>query len=166
MNAHQHPSLRFEDTPDKHSLLITSQWLPAPLEEVFTFFSRPENLERLTPDQLRFQILTPAPILMREGLKIEYKLRVHHIPLHWTSLISKWDPPHLFTDEQIKGPYKTWVHTHRFEQEGNGTRVEDRIRFRVPGGRLMQKLIVQKDLSAIFRHRHRLLEDIFGSDQG
>ena len=162
MTSTHTPQLKFETGSGKQSVLITSQWLPGPLEEIFEFFSRPENLQKLTPNQLRFQILTPSPIEMREGLKIEYKLKVHHVPLRWTSLISRWDPPHCFTDEQLKGPYKTWIHTHSFAAEGQGTRVEDRVQFQVPGGRLIEKLIVQRDLSSIFSHRHRVLEEIFG----
>lgn len=161
MNAKLNTSVRFEQADKKFTLLHTSQWLPAPLGEVFGFFSRPENLKRLTPSRLEFNILTPSPIEMREGLKLDYKLKVHGIPLFWSSLISVYDPPHCFTDEQLKGPYKTWIHTHRFVEVGVGTRVEDLIRFRAPGGRLIEKLIVQRDLAAIFNHRHQVLKKLY-----
>lgn len=161
MSQLNHLPLKFEPGSGKNSALITSQWLPGPIQEVFDFFSRPENLQRLTPPQLQFYILTPSPIVMKEGLIIEYKLKVHGIPIKWTSLISGWNPPHSFTDSQTKGPYRTWVHTHSFTSENGGTRVGDRVQFRVPGGRLMEKLIVQKDLAGIFSHRHKILEEIF-----
>lgn len=155
------PQINFEPGRGKTTVLHTSQWLPCPLQEVFAFFSRPENLQRLTPDQLQFSILTPAPIEMREGVQIDYKLKVHGIPLRWTSLISVYEAPHRFTDEQLKGPYRKWVHSHEFYADRNGTRVEDHVCFRVPGGRLVEKLIVQKDLASIFTHRHRVLEELF-----
>lgn len=153
--------ISFTRNNDKTTVLHTSQWLPGSIEDVFDFFSRPENLQKLTPSQLRFTILTPQPIVMSEGMQLDYKLKVHGLPLHWTSLISVWDPPYSFTDVQLKGPYKKWEHSHRFAKEGSGTRVEDYIIFRVPGGRLIEKLIVQKDLASIFGHRQKLLKDFF-----
>ncbi|MGA0333450.1 MAG: SRPBCC family protein [Kiritimatiellia bacterium] len=162
MHPETQPHIRFEPHDERTTVLHTSQWLPYPVEEVFAFFSRPENLQRLTPSQLQFQILTPDPIVMREGVQLDYKLKVHNIPLRWTSLISNWNPPHEFTDKQLKGPYKVWVHSHRFRTEGNGTQVDDHIQFRAPGGKLLEKLIVQRDLASIFNYRQKILSEIFG----
>ena len=148
---------------EKRTMLHTSQWLPGALPEIFDFFSRPENLQKLTPPHMSFHILTPPPIVMQEELKLDYKLKVHGLPLRWTSLISKWNPPHSFTDKQIKGPYREWTHTHSFSEEGEGTLVEDHIVFKVPGGRLVEKLVVQKDLASVFSYRHQMLEKIFGT---
>jgi len=152
---------RFERCGLKTTTLHTSQWLPDSIEKIFEFFSNPENLERLTPSKLQFQMLTPTPVEMKEGLELEYKLKVHNIPLRWTSLITNWDPPNQFVDEQLKGPYKSWVHTHKFTPCGSGTQVEDHVQFRVPGGRLLEKLIVQKDLASVFNYRQQLLTEIF-----
>ncbi|MDF3127851.1 SRPBCC family protein [Kiritimatiellaeota bacterium B1221] len=161
MNATTSSTPTFQQNESKTTVLHTSQWLPRPIEEIFEFFSRPENLQRLTPKQLQFEILTPSPIEMKAGAQIDYKLKVHGIPLQWRSLISNYHPPHSFTDEQLKGPYKTWIHSHRFFTDGEGTRVEDHVTFSVPGGRLVEKLIVQKDLASIFSHRHKVLNEIF-----
>jgi ligand-binding SRPBCC domain-containing protein len=87
-------------------------WVPHPLPEVFDFFSRAENLERLTPLWMRFRILTPQPIRMRVGTLIDYKLRVHGFPVKWRTRIENWNPPHEFVDLQLKGPYKLWDFDH------------------------------------------------------
>ncbi len=166
MNTTSTIAPHFERNKSKPTVLKTSQWLPGPIEEIFHFFSRPENLQRLTPDSLQFKILTPSPIEMKEGALIDYKLKVHGMPIHWRSLISSYDPPNSFTDEQLKGPYRTWIHSHRFFRDGEGTRIEDHITFRVPGGRLVEKLIVQKDLTRIFSYRQKVICNFFTDKSG
>src|SRR5262245_50001712 len=96
------------------------QWLPAPREEIFEFFSRAENLEAITPPWLRFRLITPSPIEIRRGTHIDYRLRVHAVPVRWQSEITAWEPPASFVDEQRRGPYRRWVHTHTFVAERNG----------------------------------------------
>lgn len=102
----------------KEFLLETQQLISKPREEVFEFFSNAENLEFLTPDFLNFNILTKLPIKMQEGTEIEYKLKLYGVPIKWKSLITSWNPFESFVDEQIKGPYAKWVHTHIFESIG------------------------------------------------
>src|SRR3954468_23005074 len=99
--------------------------LPRPVTEVFMFFAEPGNLETLTPPWLRFHILTPQPILMRAGARIDYRLRVHGLPVRWQSEITAWEPPVRFVDEQRRGPYRVWVHEHTFEEGDGGTEVRD-----------------------------------------
>jgi len=142
--------------------LKTEQMIARPLDEVFAFFADASNLSRLTPPWLDFQILTETPIPMEEGRLIDYRLKVHGIPLRWQSEITTWDPPHRFVDEQRKGPYKVWHHTHRFEEAAGGTRVIDEVRYEVPGGALIHKLIVGRDIDKIFRYRFQALEELFG----
>jgi ligand-binding SRPBCC domain-containing protein len=106
--------------------LKREQLIRRPLPEVFDFFSRPENLERLTPPRMHFQILTPPPIQLGKGTIILYALRARGIPLRWLTEIKRWNPPYEFVDIQAKGPYRLWHHTHRFsEVDGCGTRVVD-----------------------------------------
>lgn len=136
--------------------------LDAPLAEVFPFFADARNLEALTPTWLRFEILTPGAVDMRVGALIDYRLRVHGVPLRWQSEITAWDPPHLFVDEQRRGPYRLWKHTHRFAADGDATLVEDAVEYAVPGGALVDALLVRRDLDRIFRFRRDVLKERFG----
>ena len=104
-------------------------WVPRPLPDVFEFFSRAENLQRITPPWMMFRILTPGPIEMREGATIAYALRVRGIPLRWLTQIERWDPPFEFIDIQTKGPYKLWRHTHRFSEVEGGTLIVDTVEY-------------------------------------
>jgi len=146
--------------------LEAEQWLPQPPGDVFPFFADARNLEVITPQQLKFEVLTPEPIEMREGALIDYKLKVRGLPMRWRTLISVWDPPHAFQDEQLKGPYKLWRHRHTFEPKDGGTLAKDRVDYRVPGGPLsgvINKLVVQRDVESIFEHRGKVLREKFGS---
>jgi ligand-binding SRPBCC domain-containing protein len=127
--------------------------LPLPIDEVFDFFQDAHNLEALTPPFLKFQVLTPRPIEMHAGTLIDYKLKLHGIPIRWRTQILEWNPPHGFVDDQLKGPYRQWHHTHRFEPVEGGTRCTDRVLYRVPGGALIQKWFVGPDVERIFRFR-------------
>ena len=128
-------------------------WLPRPLGEVFSFFADAGNLELLTPPQLNFNILTPRPLEMRVGLLIDYRLGVRGIPLRWQSEITAWEPPHRFVDEQRRGPYRLWRHEHLFEERDGGTVAIDRVRYAVPGGALINWLLVRHDVARIFAYR-------------
>lgn len=138
-----------------------SVWLNRSLEEVFSFFSDAFNLEKLTPSLLRFEVMTPPPIVMRAGLLIDYRLRVHGLPLRWQSEISVWEPPFRFVDEQRKGPYRQWHHEHRFEAKDGGTLVTDRVTYRPPGGAWVNRLLVERDVRKIFTYRTQALHRLF-----
>ena len=127
--------------------------LQHPIEQVFEFFSKAENLNLLTPPWVRFSILTPLPIEMRTGTLIEYRIRLRGIPIRWDSEITQWDPPFRFQDTQRRGPYSQWVHSHIFEEVPEGTLVIDEVEYRVPGGRLVNCLYVAAELRRIFNHR-------------
>src|ERR1051325_4416818 len=119
---------------DKTYTLDFKQQVPRPLPEIFEFFSRAENLEVLTPPWLNFKILHVRPQPVQKGTLIDYKLRLHGIPLRWTSEIVDWDPPHRFVDLQLRGPYKLWRHEHRFEPRDGGTLISDTITLALPLG--------------------------------
>lgn len=137
------------------------QWLPRPVEEVFAFFSEARNLEILTPPWLRFEVLTPAPITMRPGTLIDYRIRVHGLPIRWRTEIIEWNPPQRFVDVQLRGPYTLWHHTHTFEQRDAGTLCRDQVRYRPRGGALMNWLFVRRDVSNIFGYRREKMIQIF-----
>jgi ligand-binding SRPBCC domain-containing protein len=140
--------------------LRAETWVPAPLDEVFPFFADAANLQALTPPWLRFSIRTPEPIQMAAGTRIEYRIRVHGLPLLWESVISAWEPPHRFVDEQRRGPYRRWVHTHRFLEERGGTRLVDEVDFALYVSWIAAPLIT-RDLRRIFTYRHHVLHRLF-----
>ena len=145
--------------------LTMSQWLNAPREALFSFFADAYNLEKITPDLLGFKVLTPEPIEMGPGTLIDYKLKVRGVLIRWRTLIETWEPCDKFTDEQLKGPYKRWHHTHSFVDENGGTRCDDLVEYAPPGGPLaplINKLVVQRDVEKIFTHRAKVLQDMFG----
>jgi ligand-binding SRPBCC domain-containing protein len=137
-------------------------WLPKPLEEVFDFFADAENLQALTPPWLDFALETPRPIRMRPGTIIDYRLRLHGFRIRWRSEITAWEPPTRFVDEQRRGPYRLWVHEHRFQPRDGGTHIRDHVRYAAPGGPLVERLLVRPDIERIFEFRRQKLLQLFG----
>jgi len=139
-------------------------WLPHSREEVFEFFSAARNLEQITPPLLKFEVLTPEPIPMGEGTLIDYRLRVHGLPLRWRTKITRWNPPYQFADIQLRGPYKLWDHTHTFLEEDGGTRMIDEVTYELPFGPLgdiVHTLMVRRDVEEIFRYRNGVIGALF-----
>jgi len=131
------------------------------LKRCFHFFADAGNLETLTPPWLRFEILTPRPIIMRAGATIDYRLRLHGVALRWQTEITAWEPPDRFVDEQRRGPYRKWMHEHTFTRRGSECEMRDIVRYAVPGGWLVNLLVVQRDVRRIFEYRAGKLKDLF-----
>jgi len=142
----------------------TELWLPRTPSNLFPFFGDAGNLQTLTPPSLHFEILTPQPIVMNVGALIDYRLRVHHIPIRWRTEITLWDPPHRFVDTQIRGPYKFWVHEHTFSPRDGGTVAKDRVQYAAMGGSLIHHWLIKPDLERIFAYRSQVLRKIFGTE--
>ena len=140
----------------------TELWLPRPPKQVFPFFSDAGNLDAITPPWLHFHIVTPRPIEMRAGALIDYKLRVRGLPLRWRTLIKEWQPPYRFVDEQVRGPYRQWIHTHRFRELDGQTLIEDEVAYRLPLlplGEIGYPLI-RWQLARIFGHRRQAVRNL------
>jgi ligand-binding SRPBCC domain-containing protein len=138
----------------------SEQWVARPLEGVFAFFSDARNLEAITPRQLKFHILTPGPIRLEAGARIDYQLTLYGVPVKWATLIERWEPPHEFVDVQLRGPYKVWRHTHRFLAEGQGTRMIDDVAYELPLGplgRMVEALWARREVARIFAHRTEVI---------
>ena len=144
--------------------LHASQLIDRPIDEVFAFFARPENLGRITPPAMGFEQLS-NDFAMRPGLEIDHRIRpLPGIPMRWRSRIETYDPPNRFSDIQVRGPYRSWVHQHAFTAVGGGTRIDDHVTYELPLGplgELAHRLNVRSQLLEIFRHRARTIEAIF-----
>ena len=154
---HTRPEITIAPHRDRGYELQTSMLIPHPREHVFTFFADAFQLEAITPPWLNFHIVTPAPIAMKSGALIDYRLKLRGIPINWRTRISEWEPPYRFVDEQLHGPYRWWRHEHLFEEEEGGTRVIDKVHYGVPGGWLTHEMLVRSDLERIFTYRQEKL---------
>ncbi len=144
-----------------HHTLVREQRLPDPPADVFPFFADAANLEAITPPWLGFRIVSPRPVEMRAGTLIEYRLKLHRLPIAWLTRIEEWVPGERFVDAQLNGPYKLWHHTHEFSSDGaGGTLMRDTVRYALPLGPLGEiahRLVVARDLAAIFDFRAQAL---------
>lgn len=138
-------------------ILERRQRIELPIERAFDFYGDARNLELITPPWLDFEITTPKPIEMGAGTLLDYRLRLHRVPIRWQTRIETWERPRGFVDTQVKGPYTLWEHTHVFEEDGpEATIIVDRIRYSIPFGPLgtiADRLFVRRDLRRIFDYR-------------
>ena len=152
--------------------LHTTTWLPLPRPEVFAFFADAENLEKITPPELAFEIVTPTPIDIREGALIEYRLGLFGVRFGWRTEITSWEPPYRFVDQQLEGPYRRWHHTHTFVEAAGpdgrpGTQMDDVVRWELPlapAGELAYPL-VRAQLARIFGYRQRRIRELLAGDE-
>jgi ligand-binding SRPBCC domain-containing protein len=145
--------------------LVREQVLAKPLPEVFAFFERPENLAVITPPWMNFLLLSSTPVPMAKGTRIDYALRILGLRIRWTSLITDYDPPRSFTDEQVKGPYALWHHRHTFTPQGDGVLARDEVSYALPFGilgQLVHAIYVRGNLKRIFDYREKMLRELVG----
>ncbi|MFL6417071.1 MAG: SRPBCC family protein [Bryobacteraceae bacterium] len=137
-----------------------------PLADTFAIFEDPYNLAKITPPWLNFRVISAARVQMRQGAEIDYVIRWLNVPIRWKTRITECDPPRRFVDEQERGPYTSWRHRHTFEETGEGTKVRDEVQYSLPFGvlgRMVHRLVVRRQLLAIFRYRQRELGKMFGA---
>ncbi len=139
--------------------------VPRTIEEIFAVFEDPRNLSRITPSWLNFRILTPEPIVMARGLILDYQIRWLGIPMPWRTLITAYQPPLQFVDEQTRGPFTVWRHVHTFREVSGGIEVADSVEYQLPFGplgTLAHSAMVRGQLLAIFRFRQKAIGQILG----
>ena len=144
--------------------LDTAQWLPLTLNEAWTFFSMPENLDRITPADMSFEILSGAGEKTFAGQIITYRIRpLFKIPMHWVTEITQVEEGRYFIDEQRFGPYRFWHHVHRFSEKDGGVLMEDTLHYALPGGALGEVFggFVHNKVKGIFQFREAELNRIF-----
>ena len=139
--------------------LKTSTMVPLEIDETFRFFADASNLEIITPPELSFRIVTPQPFTIKEGTEIDYRLRLYGLPIAWRTRITNWNPPYRFVDEQIEGPYKLWVHIHRFYGQNGNTEIVDEVSYQLPLWPLGEIAfpLVAAQLQRIFRFRKQAI---------
>lgn len=150
------------DFKDGQSVLEAKQFLPFSQERVFQFFSEAQNLEAITPEILNFKIENVSTAEIQKGTLIDYRLKIHGVPAKWKTLISDWKPPYQFVDQQLKGPYSVWHHTHEFQPFLGGTLMTDRVKFKLPLGflgRFTAGSFVQSDVENIFNYRRSVIAE-------
>jgi ligand-binding SRPBCC domain-containing protein len=147
--------------------LRAEMMIDLPREQVFDFFADAMELERITPPWLQFSVLTPPPIEIKKGQLLDYRLKLHGIPINWRTEIAEWEPPFRFVDQQLRGPYQRWYHEHTFHEIDGKTLVCDDVHYILRGGRLirplLQRMFVGPDLEKIFRFRQDRLAQIFAA---
>jgi len=145
-------------------VLERSQRVEAPAERAFDFYVDALNLEPMTPPWLHFEVTTPGELVLRQGARLDYRLRLHGVPVRWQTRIEAWEPPKRFVDIQAKGPYSLWEHTHLFETDGDdATLIYDRVRYAIPLGplgALAHRLFVRRDLERIFDYRRKVASEL------
>ena len=148
-------------------ILRTSMFVPRPRAEVFAFFADAHNLERITPPELKFRIVAPQPVTIQKDALIDYRLGLFGLSFKWRTLIAEWDAPNRFVDIQLKGPYKSWHHTHSFSDEKNGTRIQDEVRYELPLSPLgdVAYPIVRLQLHRIFNYREKIIRQLLTEDK-
>jgi len=137
--------------------------LDSPIKKVFDFFADAGNLERITPPELNFRIITTQPIAIKKGTLIDYQLKLRGLPVKWRTEISEWNPPHLFVDRALKSPYKQWIHRHTFtELAENKTLIEDEVKYRLPLEPFgdLAHWFVRRELDYIFDFRQKIVREI------
>jgi len=149
-------------------VLQTEMTLPLPRDEVFAFFADAANLQKITPPELAFKLCSPLPIEMKAGALIDYRLKLFGLPFGWTTLISCWEPPLRFVDEQLRGPYRRWVHRHSFHEQGGSTLIADAVEYQLPGWPLGEAAypLLRLQLQRIFAYRQAAIRRLLSPGEG
>lgn len=151
----------------KYYKLYRKTVLPVSIEEAWEFFSSPQNLKKITPPFLGFEVTSQNPNNMYPGMIITYIVKpVLGIPLKWMTEITQVREHEFFIDEQRVGPFKLWHHQHLFKSTDNGVVMEDIIHYILPLsilGRIAHSLFVKKKLNQIFNYRSEVTDNLWST---
>ncbi|WP_310682346.1 SRPBCC family protein [Aliifodinibius sp. S!AR15-10] len=149
--------------------LYQRQTLHAPLEKIWDFISHPANLNDITPPELDFEITSPVPDKMHNGLLIQYKVTLPLLGVSdWVTEIKHIIPNKQFIDEQRIGPYRFWYHFHGLEETENGVVMTDQVSYQPPYGilgKLVNTVLIRRQLDTIFDYRYNILEERFNGNR-
>jgi ligand-binding SRPBCC domain-containing protein len=143
------------------------QEISSDIDSVFDFFSKPENLSKITPPKMGFHILTPTPIEMKAGAIIDYTVKIFGVPQRWRTMITSYEWEKMFVDEQMKGPYSLWHHKHIFIKTSNGVKIIDEVTYVLPlqfMQSLVNKLIIAPQIEEIFSYRKKIIDTKFNNE--
>ncbi len=146
-------------------------FIDADLDAVWDFFSRPENLNKITPPEMNFEILNDIDgRKMYPGMIIQYRVRpLLNIPTTWVTEITEIEEKKYFIDDQRVGPYKMWHHEHHFEKRGRGVLMTDLLHYSLPAeplGSMFMGRFISKKVDGIFEYRNQVLPKLFPSKEG
>lgn len=148
--------------------LTREQVVTTSLDRAWSFIQNPRNLNRITPAEMEFTIISDPPAEMVEGLLIQYRVKLPLIgPRKWLSEIKHVRTGHSFVDEQRIGPYRFWYHYHEIQAVEGGVKFFDRVTYQVPFGPLgliANKLFVRPTLEQIFNHRQEMFNILLGDN--
>lgn len=145
-------------------IVESRMWLPKPRVEVFAFFADPVNVPSVMPPSLRVR-LGASPPAMAAGAVFDLRLVWLGVPLRWRAFVREYDPPVRFLDVQVRGPYARWEHRHLFLVDGEGTRVEERVVYRLPFGplgRLAHTVLIGRQLATLWAYRRQRISHVLG----
>jgi ligand-binding SRPBCC domain-containing protein len=140
------------------------QWLPLAPDALWAFFTSEQNLEKITPPFLNFHVVGKSTPQIERGTTIDYRLKLHGLPIRWRSRIAEWRPDREFVDEQVRGPYARWRHRHAFEPLAGGTLARDTVQFALPfgfAGRAAGLGFVLSDVDKIFAYRAKTFAALY-----
>ena len=144
------------------------QFLPISLDEAWDFFSRPENLNEITPKDMEFEILTENIPRVYPGMIVQYNVKPFPlVKMGWVTEITQVEDKRMFIDEQRFGPYAFWHHQHIFEEVDGGVMMSDILHYRVPlgvVGKIINALVISSKVQSIFDYRFEVLENKYGNN--
>lgn len=138
------------------------------LDKVFEFFEKPENLSDITPGWLSFKIINTGPSIMKTNAEFNYIIKLFGMPVKWKTKITEYVKPEGFVDEQVKGPFKKWIHTHSFKPVKDGVIMEDHVSYDLYGGflkNIINTIFVSRSVKSIFNYRKKIIQEIFPGEE-